>query len=76
MNIGPEMSPRLFEKCVSTLSSKTELFIGVSSQTGWGEMTVMTVGSFQVFIEWVTLTRVLQVKINVYQKNMIIIFFV
>ena len=31
--------------------------IGVSSQTAWGKMLVLTVGSFQVFIKWVTLTR-------------------
>jgi hypothetical protein len=31
-------------------------------ETDWGKMSVMTVGSFQVFIKNVTLTCVLQVK--------------
>ena len=38
--------------------------------TAWGKMCIMTVGSFQVFIKNVTLTRVLQVKINVFPKNL------
>ena len=53
---------------------KNGRFIMVLWETGWGKMTVMTVGSFQVFIKIVTLTRVLQVKVNVFRKKLIFIF--
>ena len=43
-------------------------------ETGWGKMTVMTVGSFHVFIKIVTLTRVLQVRVHVFPKTSIFIF--
>ncbi len=50
--------------------------IGVSKETVWGRMSVMTVGSFQVFINFMTLRGMLHVKVNVFQKTMILIFFV
>ena len=37
-------------------------------------MFVMTAGSFQVFIKRVPLTRVLQVEVDVFLKNVIFIF--
>ena len=37
-------------------------------------MFVMTVGSFQVFIKRVTLTRLLQVEVHIFLKNVIFIF--
>ena len=43
-------------------------------ETGWGKMTVMTVGSFHVFIKIVNLTRVLQVKVLIFHKTSIFIF--
>ena len=45
-------------------------------ETGWGKMTVMTVGSFHGFIKIVTLTRVLHVEVHVFPKTSILIFFV
>ena len=55
---------------------KNARFIMVLWETGWGKMTVMTVGSFHVFNKIVTLTRVLQVKVDVFLKNVIFILFV
>ena len=43
-------------------------------ETAWGKMSVMTVGSFQVFIRKMTLARVLQVKVHVFPKTSIFIF--
>ena len=43
-------------------------------ETGWGKISVMTVGSFQVFINNMTLTRVLQVKADVLPKTSVFIF--
>ena len=42
-------------------------------ETNWGKMTGMTMGSFQVFMKNVTLTRVLQVKVHVFPKTSIFI---
>ena len=53
---------------------KSGRFIMVLWETGWGKMTVMTVGSFHVFIKIVTLTRVLQVKVHVFPKTSIFVF--
>jgi hypothetical protein len=50
--------------------------IGVLWETDWGKMTGMTVGSFQIFIKIVTLTCNLHVKVNVFQRTMIFMFFV
>ena len=38
-------------------------------EADWGKMSVMTVGTFQVFVKNVTLTCVLHVKTNVFPKN-------
>ena len=46
----------------------------VSWETGWGKMSVMTVGSSQLFIKIMTLTRVLQIKVNIFRKTPIFIF--
>ena len=43
-------------------------------ETDWGKMFVLTVGPFQVFINNVTLTCVLQAKVNISPKTMIFIF--
>ena len=43
-------------------------------ETAWGKMSVITVGSFQVFIKKLTLARVLQVKVHVFPKTSIFIF--
>ena len=43
-------------------------------ETGWGKMTVMTVGSFHVFIKMPTVTPALQVKVNIFPKTSIFIF--
>jgi hypothetical protein len=66
-NIGyrPQTEPQTFA---------TKLLSGVSSQTGWGKMTVMTLGSFQVFMKNVVLTRNLQVEVYVFPKTQISIF--
>ena len=50
--------------------------IRVSCQTDWGKVTVMTVGSYRVFIKIVTLICNLQVKVHVFPKTSILIFFV
>ena len=73
-NIHPKMSPRLFEKFTFNTFVKNWTSIGVLWETGWGKMFVLTVGSFQVFIKRGTLTRVLQIKVNVFQKTLIFIF--
>ena len=52
---------------------KNSTFIMVLKETGWGKMSVMTVGSFQVFVKIVTL---MQVKVHVFPKTSILIFFV
>ena len=70
----PQTESQTFGKMRFNTFVKNLTSIGVSSQTGWGKMTVMTVGSFQVFIKIVTLTRVLQVKDNVFPKTSIFIF--
>ncbi len=62
-----------FEKITFNIFVKNWTFIGVSSQTGWGKMSVMTVGSFQIFIKNVTLTRVLQVRVHIFSKTSIFI---
>ena len=46
----------------------------VLEETVQGKMFVMTVGSFQVFMKNVTLTRVLQVKVLISHKTSIFIF--
>ena len=46
-------------------------FIMDLEETAWGKMFVMTVGSFQVFIKIVTLTRDLQFKVYVFPKTSI-----
>ena len=38
-------------------------------ETVWGNMSVMTMGSFHVFTKIVTLTCVLQVKLNFFKKT-------
>ena len=43
-------------------------------ETAWGKMSVMTVGSFQVFIKIVTLTRVSQVEVHIFRKTSIFVF--
>ena len=43
-------------------------------ETAWGTMSVMTVGSFQVFIKKLTLAHALQVKVHVFPKTSIFIF--
>ena len=48
---------------------KNPTFTMVSRENVWGIMFVMTVGSFQVFIKRVTLTRVLHVKATIYVKT-------
>ena len=53
---------------------KNARFIMVLWETGWGKMTVMTVGSFHVFIKIVTLTRALQGKFHVFPKTLIFMF--
>ena len=45
------MSARLFENITFNNFVKNWTSIRVSSQTDWGKVTVMTVGSFQVFIK-------------------------
>ena len=51
------------------------IYIMGLGEIAWGKMTVMTVGSFQVFIKRVTLTRVPQVKVHDFPKTSIFILF-
>jgi hypothetical protein len=74
MEYRPQTERQTFEKITFNTFVKNLAFIGVSTQTGLGKMTVMTVGSFQVFIKNVTLTCNLQVKVHVFPKTMIFIF--
>ena len=53
---------------INTFVNNSYFSMGLE-ETAWGKMSVMTVGSFQVFIKRVTLTRVLQVKVNVLPKT-------
>ena len=55
-----------FNTCV-----KNWTFIMGLWETGWGKMSAMTVGSFHVFIEFMTLTRVLKVRVHVFPKTLI-----
>ena len=43
-------------------------------ETAWGQLFVMSVGSFQVFIKIMTLICVVQAKVNVSPKSSIFIF--
>jgi len=43
-------------------------------ETAWGKMSVMTVGSFQVFIKNATLTCVLHVTVKVFSDTSIFMF--
>ena len=43
-------------------------------ETGWGEMSVITVGTFQVFIKRVIPIGVLHLKGYVFRKTLIFIF--
>ena len=69
-----KLEPQTFEKITFNTFVKNWTSIGVSSQTGWGKVTVMTVGSFHVFIKRVTLICNLQVKVHVFLKTSISIF--
>ncbi len=66
--------PLLAGKSKTDTSIQNTTFIMVSGETVWGKMSVMTVGSFQVFIKRVTLTRVLHVKVNVFPNTLIFMF--
>ena len=62
-----------FEKITfNTFVKKRTCIMGLW-ETSWGKMTVMTVGSFQVFIKNVTLTCVFQVEVHVFPKTSICI---
>ena len=53
---------------------KKRTFVGALWETGWGKMTVMTMGSFHDFIQIVTLICNLQLKVHVFPKTLIFIF--
>ena len=69
----PQTEPQTFGKMCFNTFVKNWTSIGVLRETAWGKMTVMTVGSFQMFINNVTLTGVLQVRGHVLRKTMIFI---
>ena len=70
----PRTEPQTFQKLdFNTFPKKLSLIIR-SEETNWGKMSVMTVGSFQVFIKSVTLTSVLQVRVRVFPRTSISIF--
>ena len=69
----PQTQPQTFGKMRFNTFVKKWTYIGVLRETGWGKMSVMTVGSFLVFIKRVTLTRVLQVRVHVFPKTVIFI---
>jgi len=50
LNIVPKLRPRLLKKRILALCQKLT-FIMVLRDTAWGKMSVMTVGSFHVFME-------------------------
>ncbi len=64
----------LIEKVEINTSVQNPTFIMGLDEAVWGKMTVMTVGSFQVFMKIVTSTRVLHVRVHVFQKTSIFIF--
>ena len=61
--------PQTFGKTDFNTFVKSQTFIMGLEETAGGKMTVMTVGSFHVFIKRVTLICNLQVKVYVFQKK-------
>ena len=58
------------KKDLNTSVENSTVIMGLE-ETAWGKMTLMTVGSFQVFIKIVTLICNLQVKVHVSLKTLI-----
>ena len=69
----PRNESQTFESFTSTTFVKNRTSIWVLRETAWGEMSIMTVGSFQIFIKLLTSTRVLHVKVMILLKTMIFI---
>ena len=70
----PKTEPQSFGKTDFNTFVKSETFIMGLQETAWGKMTEMTVGSFHVFTEIVTLTSVLHVKAHIFLKTSIFTF--
>jgi hypothetical protein len=70
----PQTESQTFGKIRFNTFVKNWTSIGVLRETGWRKMSVMTVGSFHVFIKKVTLTCNLQVKLHVSLQKCIFIF--
>ena len=49
---------------------KNSTFIMVLKETGWGKMSVMTVGSFQIFVKVMTLVGILYMKDNIFNNKL------
>ena len=60
-----------FGKTDFNIFVKSQTFIMGLEETAWGKMTVMTVGSFHIFVIIVTLICFLQVKAHVSPKTSI-----
>ena len=65
------------EKWISIFSQTHQtLIMRRLEETAWGKMSVMIVGTFEVFVKNVTLTSVLQVKVHVFPRTYIFILYV
>ena len=73
---GPGNESQTFGKMDFNTFVKNCTSIGALWESAWGKMSVMTVGSFQVFIKIITLICNLQVKVHVFPKTSISMFFV
>ena len=68
-----ETEPQPFEKIIFNTCVQNLTSLVVLKETIKGKITIMAVGSLQVFIKNVTLTSVLQVKVHVSPKTLIFI---
>ena len=67
----PKTEPQTFGQIDFNTFSTNQTLIMRLGETDWGKMSVMTVGTFQVFEENITLTCVLQVEPHVFLRTWI-----